>query len=216
VGDLEFNQQCTCGQPVSHKRYRLCSNCYKDKRKQDWKINEQIRRANDPDRVRKISEAKSNKYKELKVLRPKVPKKCACGNVALKGSRRVLCETCSKENRRTKKIKYQNNRKKTHTPSKIRENIKSRLKRALKSNKSMSIVEYLGCSMDFYIKYLESKFLPGMTWENYGINGWHIDHIIPLSTDYSNLDLHNYKNTQPIWENDHLLKTSQENKREGT
>lgn len=29
-------------------------------------------------------------------------------------------------------------------------------------------------------QHLESKFLPGMSWENYGKNGWHIDHIKPL------------------------------------
>jgi hypothetical protein len=31
------------------------------------------------------------------------------------------------------------------------------------------------------VKYIESKFKEGMTWDNYSHSGWHIDHIIPLS-----------------------------------
>ena len=29
------------------------------------------------------------------------------------------------------------------------------------------------------ISHLEKQFKDGMTWDNYGIKGWHIDHIIP-------------------------------------
>ena len=43
-------------------------------------------------------------------------------------------------------------------------------------------VELLGCSLDELKTYLESKFQPGMTWDNYSRNGWTIDHILPLSS----------------------------------
>lgn len=38
----------------------------------------------------------------------------------------------------------------------------------------------VGCSYDFYISYITSKFKDGMSWANHGTE-WHIDHIIPLS-----------------------------------
>ena len=59
-------------------------------------------------------------------------------------------------------------------------------------------------------KHLESKWKPGMTWENYGSqDGWVIDHIIPLKYYKDNFDLANdieiqkkafgIQNLQPLW-----------------
>lgn len=80
---------------------------------------------------------------------------------------------------------------------------------ALKKNYETSYCEYLGCTIKEYKAYLESKFQPGMTWENYGKakkneKRWQIDHIIPQSKfDLSNKEnwykCFNYKNTQPLW-----------------
>ena len=65
----------------------------------------------------------------------------------------------------------------------LAQNLRSRLYIALKGEiKLGSSVSDLGCSIEFFKQYLESKFLSGMSWENYGLKGWHIDHIKPLST----------------------------------
>lgn len=50
-----------------------------------------------------------------------------------------------------------------------------------------------------------------MTWENRGMFGWHIDHIIPLSlfnlTDRNDfLNACHYTNLQPLWSLDNLKK----------
>lgn len=201
--------KCKCGKDISHKRVKLCSTCYRVKRKELHRINEQLRNQRDPSRRDSIARAKSSRYSELKSKR--TLKKCGCGNDALKGSRYSLCRPCSTNNRKSKKIKYQMERRRNHLPSKIRENIKSRIKRALKGEKSLSVVSYLGCSMTFYLKYLESKFSPGMNWSNYG-KMWHIDHVVPLSVDFNDLNLYRYDNTQPIWIVDHFNKTALENK----
>ncbi|MEM4726181.1 MAG: hypothetical protein QXG63_04505 [Nitrososphaerales archaeon] len=61
--------------------------------------------------------------------------------------------------------------------------------------------------------YLESKFLPGMTWDNHGRNGWHIDHVRPLSsfdlTDPEQLkQACHYTNLCPMWANDNIRKSN--------
>ena len=64
---------------------------------------------------------------------------------------------------------------------KLKHNLRNRLWMAIKRDwKAGSAVNDLGCSIEFLKTYLEDKFHPGMTWENYGKKGWHIDHITPL------------------------------------
>jgi hypothetical protein len=78
-----------------------------------------------------------------------------------------------------------------------------------KYNKSLSTENMLCCSMDFFIKYIESKFLKGMTFENYGT--WHLDHILPIS-NCNNLEYiikyNHYTNFQPLWAKDNIIKSN--------
>jgi len=69
---------------------------------------------------------------------------------------------------------------------KLRDNLRSRLNKAIKnSQKSGSAVNDLGCSIEEFKTYIESKFEPWMTWENHGPydknrDTWQLDHIEPL------------------------------------
>jgi hypothetical protein len=50
-----------------------------------------------------------------------------------------------------------------------------------------------------------------MSWDNYGVNGWHVDHIRPLSsfylTDNNQLEIAcHYTNMQPLWGKDNIKK----------
>lgn len=85
--------------------------------------------------------------------------------------------------------------------------------RAAKAHKVGSAVKDLGCTIGEFKEYLESLFQPGMNWENYGKNGWHMDHIIPLASfDLSNreqfLKACHYTNIQPLWWLDNISKGS--------
>lgn len=67
----------------------------------------------------------------------------------------------------------------------------------------------LGCSYEDLMVHLESKFLPGMTWENRGLDGWHIDHKIPLASACTSEELEalcHYTNLQPLWAADNYVK----------
>ena len=115
-------------------------------------------------------------------------------------SRRNRSRLAANKNRRYKK----------DVQFRIKENLRTRLSKALTRNaKTGSAIGDLGCSINDFKKYLESKFEPGMSWENYG--EWHIDHIVPLSsfdlTDRRQLlKACNYSNLQPLWAEDNIRK----------
>lgn len=69
----------------------------------------------------------------------------------------------------------------------------------------------LGCSPAQLRAHLESLWLPGMSWDNYGLYGWHIDHKIPCSafdlTQPAQVEqCFHYTNLQPLWAEDNLRK----------
>jgi len=73
--------------------------------------------------------------------------------------------------------------------------------------------ELLGCSLKSYREYIESLWKPGMSWDNWGVYGWHIDHIIPtsffdLTENNQVIECFNYKNTQPLWAFDNMSKSN--------
>lgn len=89
---------------------------------------------------------------------------------------------------------------------KIKKRLRTRLYIAVTSKgtiKSKKTLDLLGCSIIELKSYLESKFLPTMTWDNYG-EYWHIDHVIPCSS-FNLLDeeeqkkCFNYTNLQPLF-----------------
>ena len=95
--------------------------------------------------------------------------------------------------------------------NKLKNALRSRVNGIMnKKYKSPRTLELLGCDYDFLIKYIEAKFSEGMTWENYGYYGWHIDHIIPLCTAKTEEEikkLYHYTNLQPLWAKDNLTKS---------
>jgi hypothetical protein len=109
-------------------------------------------------------------------------------------------------------IVYQNRRFSTDIKYKLAKTLRSRVNKAIVlSSKSGSAVRDLGCSIEFLKCYLESKFKTGMTWDNWSQQGWHIDHIMPLSKfDLTNpeqfLQACHYTNLQPLWAKENLSK----------
>lgn len=96
----------------------------------------------------------------------------------------------------------------------LRIRIRNRVKMAVNSNyRNGSGLALLGCSITEYRMYLEGLFKPGMTWDNYGRYGWHIDHKTPCSSfDLSDPEQQkicfHYSNTQPMWYLENLSKGS--------
>lgn len=152
---------------------------------------------------------------------------------------RYRCKECTKEDYKNfyyknrgceieRQVNYQNNNKKTvnlkrnqrHNVKynndllyRLKLNLRNRVKLFLKSknfnSKLNETFQIVGCSPDDLKKYIESKFIEGMTWNNYSHDGWHIDHIVPLSSAETKEDaikLCHYSNLQPLWSVDNYKK----------
>lgn len=100
----------------------------------------------------------------------------------------------------------------TDVEFKLRHTLRNRMNKALRSQwKSGSFVRDLGCSISEFKAHIESLFKPGMSWDNHSITGWHLDHIIPLSSfNLSNYEdfkkAAHYTNLQPLWYKENIVK----------
>lgn len=103
-------------------------------------------------------------------------------------------------------------RKQTDEEFRFRCNLRSKIHRSIfGAKKSAKTTELLGCSIVELKRHLENLFKEGMSWENYGFQGWHIDHIRPCAsfdlTDPEQQKLcWNYSNLQPLWAKDNWVK----------
>jgi len=69
----------------------------------------------------------------------------------------------------------------------------------------------IGCSLQELMCHLEARFMPGMTWKNYGRYGWHIDHVVPccsfdLTDEKQQRACFHFTNLQPLWWRENLSK----------
>lgn len=72
---------------------------------------------------------------------------------------------------------------------------------------------FVGYGQAELIEHLEKHFTAGMTWDNYGRKGWHIDHIIPISAfNFTCVNDYDFKrcwalsNLRPMWAFDNISK----------
>ena len=110
-------------------------------------------------------------------------------------------------------IDYQIRRRKENPEFRMLCNLRSRLNLALKGlNKADTTMNLIGCTTKELKVHLENQFAEGMSWDNYGSDGWHIDHIIPcasfdLSDPEQQRQCFHYTNLQPLWAEDNLRKS---------
>ena len=94
--------------------------------------------------------------------------------------------------------------------NRILRNLRIRLWSLLKGkNKSASTTKLLGCSIEYLKQHLQSKFKTGMSWDNYGKYGWHVDHIkqcasFDLSKASEQSKCFHYTNLRPLWAKENL------------
>jgi hypothetical protein len=120
----------------------------------------------------------------------------------------------NKERLRVATRKWFKGKRKNDPFFRFRLNLRMRLKLYLNSkNLNCKInrddIEMIGCSPAELKLHIENLFVEGMSWDNYGLRGWHIDHIMPLcsaKTFEEAVLLNHFTNLQPLWAIDNLKK----------
>lgn len=195
--DSKICSKCNIEKPINEFHKRLCRNngtpmckkCYREYRMNKWRNNEEYREK---------AKLRSAKYNE-----------------AHKEQKSQYNKTYSETNKE-KRNKRLLNRKINDINFRMRGILAGRVISAIKQGggiKSIKTMELIGCSISELKIHLESKFLKDMTWDNYGRNGWHIDHIIPCATfDLTKPEeqkkCFHYTNLQPLWGEDNIKKSS--------
>jgi len=94
----------------------------------------------------------------------------------------------------------------------LRSRLVATIRRLMTGRSATGLIrELLGCSASELARHLESKFLPGMSWDNR--SQWHVDHIKPLCAfdltdpEQQAVAFH-YSNLQPLWAADNMRKGS--------
>lgn len=108
---------------------------------------------------------------------------------------------------REKKRVYEKNKKDSDPIYKLISNFRTAIYQVLKENnvqKNGHYFEVLKYTPEELISHLESNFIDGMTWGNYG--EWHVDHIKPISSfnikeigDDAFMNCWGLDNLQPMW-----------------
>ena len=97
-------------------------------------------------------------------------------------------------------------------------NLRRHMARVFKGeSKKLHSLEYCDYNPEEFKDYIEKQFQEGMSWDNWTIDGWHLDHIKPISkfNFFNNDGSENLEqirecfsliNLQPLWARDNLSK----------
>lgn len=184
-------------------RYRaMCKTC-ESKRENDRRISNldkyaekaRLYRKNNPDKVKKHENIRRIKHADKISAYNKTPDR-------IKSKKEAIVRL--KEKDPDYYARYNRNRRATDKQFCISNNLRNRVSKALKGiTKGISTLDLLGCTIPELKKHLEERFLPTMTWENYG-TVWHIDHKKPcasfdLTVEAEQRECFHYTNLQPLF-----------------
>jgi hypothetical protein len=140
--------------------------------------------------------------------------------------RKEICRRYYETHKEQIKEYYRNNREEcnrkrveyntAHPQARIAHNLRTAMWRILTGrSKGGRMLGLIGCEWNFFLKHIESQFIEGMQWSNYGnkIGMWCVDHIKPLIsfnlTDIEQQRLaFNWQNCRPMWLTENASKSA--------
>lgn len=114
--------------------------------------------------------------------------------------------------KKTKRGKAAVRRYKSKPDVKFANKIRKKLKKSFIKNgwgKTSLTYKYIGLDKEEFKKHMENQFKEGMSWGNWGFDGWHLDHKLPLSAAKTEEEiglLWHHTNLQPMWAEENIAK----------
>jgi uncharacterized protein (DUF983 family) len=200
----EANKTCiTCNtsKPETDfiKNRNYCKDCNNKARRKKYESNDEFR-AKVIQQATEFKQEKAEKRRKKKLEEiGEGNKKCSnCSSIKPANNfrhNRLTCKVCERE----------------EPIQKFKRNVRSRIYLALKQNKELRTVKYLGCTSPEYMKWIFC-YDQNYNLDNHG-KVWHIDHVIPLSR--FNLEdkdeqmiAFNWRNTMPLSVKENLAKNN--------
>ena len=192
-----LNKSCSCGILLSTdntypSKTWICKSCAKKQANNYYSNNKEY--------VKNRRNTLYNLSEEAKVL------------FLLKEQQEKILKLKSKEYKRFVQRLNRKNKYHSNPLFKLAVNLRTRMNNKLKAkswSKDSEMSKYLGCSLEQLKQHLEAQFKPGMSWNNWSVDGWHIDHIVPLASARSKEELYelcHYTNLQPLWALENWIK----------
>jgi hypothetical protein len=193
-----------------------CKDCTKDKTHTSYETHKEKRKISQKQYCEKNKEAVKKRKQDYYVKKNKEIKEYKKKWAHKNKDKIVKRQLEYRKNNREKLNLYHTNRKKEDIEYRVLCSLRIRLCQALHRNKkSDHTMNLIGCSTNELVKFIESHFSCGMSWENYGTgNGkWSIDHTRPcssfdLSIPEQQEECFNYSNLRPMWNIDNFKKNS--------
>lgn len=171
--------------------------------------------------LKKDKLANPHKYPETSIPSSKTCSKCGtdkpfnCFSLEKRGKygRCSVCKRCRLDLYVTQRMKRDPN-------FALKILLRARLSSALKATgakKLCKIMDLVGCSINELKEYIQSKFEPGMTWENRGLKTWHLDHltaccIYDLTKEEEQRKCFHFTNLYPRWATTEIAKENGSNR----
>jgi hypothetical protein len=211
----------------------ICKNCVKEYSKNHYNNNKEKR----SEQVKNYREKNKDFYKQYHKLwfqknKEKINEKRRenrSNNISNINQKEKLYRLINKEKLNKKSREYaKNNRERINKRSReyenkrmnedllfkfkkrVRDNVLKSFKRGVNQyQKNAKTETILGCTIEEFKIYIQSKFKKGMNFKNIG--EWHLDHIIPLytaKTEEEIIRLNHYTNFQPLWADENIKKSN--------
>jgi hypothetical protein len=166
-----------------------------------WKLN-------NPEKVAAIKER--DRQKRIKAAEERAAKIDPVIQAQLLAEREQRRKENKRAQHRRRRARYKSDSRRRLNAS-ISRHIRDSLFRGAKAGRSWQVL--VGYTKEELCVHLERQFTKGMSWDNYGPDGWHIDHIIPLAAfKYERPEDSDFQvawglpNLRPLWAKDNIAK----------
>jgi hypothetical protein len=129
-------------------------------------------------------------------------------------NRDAILEANKTEESRARAAEYWRRKRAEDENYRLHSNMSRAVRQAISGKGSRSWEELVGYTTEDLKSHLERQFSKNMSWDNYGEEGWHVDHIIPRAAfAYTAAADPDFKacwaltNLRPLWAEDNLRKS---------